>query len=164
MSTGPPCPAQLQPRGIQLRLPRPHWILLAAAVLGGAYAGGHWHFFRAGPTYEIGGVNYALDIERAVVRARRQDRLLLLYFTGVNCVNARKMQRDVLRAPTVVRRLDQFACAALFTDRVPFLDEKAGQKQGDDNCKLQERLLGEVALPAFAVVDPEFDPDRPSDR
>lgn len=152
-----------EPRRFSIPLPRPFWIFLAAVVMGTAYAAGFWIFFWPGPTFEIGGVKYSLDVERAITRARLNKMPVLLYFTGVNCVNSRKMERGALRAPPVVDRLRQFTCAAAFVDQVPYFDATLGKRLAEDNLKLEERLLEDVALPAFVVIRPDFDLAGPSD-
>jgi hypothetical protein len=157
-------PVPDEPRRVSIRLPRPLWIGLVATVVALGYAGVYWWVFRPGPTFEIGGIKYALDIERALVRARFQNKPVLLFFSAVNSEGCRRMEQGVLRRPSTGRRLDQFVCAAAFVDQVPFVDAKVGKEMGDRNSKLEEDLLEDVALPSFAVVRPDFDAASPSDR
>jgi hypothetical protein len=154
----------LEPHRFSIRLPRPLWIGLAAALFGLGYAGVYWQFFRVGPNHEIGGIKYSLDIERALVRAKFQNKPVLLFFSAINSEWCRRMEHSILRTAATSGRLDKFVCAAVFVDQVPYVYAKSGKERGDRNSKLQEQLLADVALPAFAVVGPDFDAASPSDR
>jgi hypothetical protein len=70
----------------------------------------------------------------------------------------------VLRAPAVVARLRQFECAVLFMDIIPGVDRAEVDRLVSQNGKLLEEWLGDITLPPFAVVYPDFevtdDPER----
>jgi len=113
------------------------------------------------------GIKYWLDYRRALAIAKSSKKPVLLYFTGVNDVNAVHIHIKVLRAPAVVARLRQFDCAVSFVDAIPspYTDRAEANRMVEQNGKLVEELLGEVSVPGFAVVQPEFDnPAHPEAR
>lgn len=141
--------------------PRVLGIGLAAVVVAAAYAGLCWHNFRTGPYLENEGVKYFLDYKRASAHAKVWDKPVFVYFTGVNCVNARRMEKSVLRAPAVVERLRKFICVESFVDIVPasvVADRMDTDRILAQNVKLQEEAFGDGSLPSFVVVPHDFDP------
>jgi|GEM_PF-5945708 len=156
-ATSPPLPKRCR---FSIRLPRPLWIGLATAVITTAYAGLYWHNFRTGPCLEHEGVKYYLDYERAFAHAKGWDKPVLVYFSGVTSVNSRRMEKGVLRAPAVVERLRKFICVESFVDNVPasaVADRMFADRILVQNVNLQESL-GDVSLPLFTIVPPDFDP------
>jgi hypothetical protein len=155
-------------RCLSIRLPRPLWFGLAALVIAAAYAGLYWHNLRTGPCVAHGrtGIKYFLDSERAFAHAKIWNKPVFVYFTGVNCVNARRMERGVLRAPAVVERLQKFICFESFVDSVPLsvvADRKEADRLLSQNIKLYESF-GDVSLPSFVVLPHDFDPTRDAGR
>src|SRR5579872_1760308 len=95
-----------EPHRFSIGLPRTLRIGLAAVVVATAYAGLYCYNVRTGPYLQVGGgVKYFLDYQRAFAHAKIWDKPVFVYFTGVNCVNARRMEKSVLRAPAVIERL-----------------------------------------------------------
>ena len=170
-------------RGVALmrRLSSWGWVLavalLAAAILGLRYVdrwaadaaarngrasvnskdfapiGSYECFLPTEETYECGGVQYALDFERAFVRATSLSKPVLIYFCGYSSANDRFMDHGVLRESEVTRRLHEFECVAAFITDNPFTS-KSDQERLERNMKLQDALAGEVSLPMFVVVMP----------
>ncbi len=98
-------------------------------------------------------LDYALEFEKAIAAAEKSDRPMFVDFTGVNCVNCRKMERSVLVDEAVLMRLDKLVRAQLYTDVVPGIrDESLGVRLRSMNRELQSDLLGDVTLPFYAVV------------
>ena len=98
-------------------------------------------------------LDYALEFERATAAAEREQRPIFIDFTGVNCVNCRKMERSVLVDEAVLQRLDQLVRAQLYTDFVPGIrDKEFAKKLILQNQDLQTSLVGDVTLPFYAVI------------
>jgi len=127
-------------------------------------AGAYWYFFRTGPVFEIGETRFLLDVDRAVARAKLLNKPVLLYFCASGFEGSRWFESGVLRTPAISDRLEGFECAAAFVDQVPFIDAKNGKEMAERNGKLQEDILQDVSLPAFAVVRPDFDHLHPLER
>lgn len=108
-----------------------------------------------GPTIEHHGIQFALDLERARPVAQRQQRPLLLDFTGVNCVNCRLMEQKMGRSENK-ERMQQFVNVQLYADRVPTITNPVLEAEiKDRNLHLQTNWFGNVALPSYAVVSPD---------
>jgi len=57
------------------------------------------------------------DYEEALVASRKLQKPLMLDFTGINCVNCRKMESKVWSNPEVMKRLkEDFVIASLYCD------------------------------------------------
>jgi len=98
-------------------------------------------------------MDYALEFERATAAAEKEQRPIFIDFTGVNCVNCRKMERSVLVDEAVLQRLDQLVRAQLYTDLVPGIRDKAfAEKLITQNQDLQASLVGDFTLPFYAVI------------
>lgn len=114
------------------------------------FKGGNEQF---GPALEHGGVKYALDFEKAVDYAAKNNKPLLLDFTGVNCVNCRKMEAGPLSQPAVTARLKNFVCVQVYADRVPHIADQAERRRLlAKNHVLQSTWFGELTLPSYAVI------------
>ncbi|MBC7965618.1 MAG: thioredoxin family protein [Fuerstia sp.] len=98
-------------------------------------------------------MDYALEFEKATAAAEKEQRPIFIDFTGVNCVNCRKMERSVLIDEAVLERLDQLVRAQLYTDFVPGIrDKEFAEKLIVQNQDLQASLVGDVTLPFYAVI------------
>lgn len=98
-------------------------------------------------------VDFALEFERAVSKASRDQQPLFVDFTGVNCVNCRQMERTVLLEQPVVAAMLKMVRAQLYTDEVPGIrDAEMREKLKLLNQELQAELTGSSALPSYAVV------------
>jgi hypothetical protein len=103
------------------------------------------------------GIKYSLDYQRALADAKLSNRPVFLYFTTVNDANARRIHINVMRAPAVIARLRRFECAVLFVDMIPWVDPTVADRLVAQNRRFLEELIGDIQVPAFAVVHPEFD-------
>ena len=146
-------------RHSSFRLPSPFWIFLTTVVLAAGYGGFYWRYLRTGPTYEFErtGITFRLDYERAVAQAKLWNKPVFVYFTGVNSVNTRMMEKGVLCTPAITERLKKFVCTAVFVDSVPIINRFDANRLAAQNRKLQEEWFGDVSIPAFAVIPADFD-------
>ncbi len=97
---------------------------------------------------------YALDFKQAWIYAKENNLPLFLDFTGVNCVNCRKMENTVMQQPETRKRLEKFVRVQIFTDFVPIKDDpekRASLKK--QNLVLQE-AFGDPVLPGYTVINP----------
>ncbi|MGQ0637467.1 MAG: cytochrome c biogenesis protein CcdA [Planctomycetaceae bacterium] len=108
-----------------------------------------------GPYLEHGKLKYALDFERAMEFAVKENKPLFLDFTGVNCTNCRYMEKGPMSQPDVEERLKRFVRVQLFTDTVPISDTAEAKRLYDFNLKLQESWFGDVTLPSYVVIPPD---------
>ena len=87
------------------------------------------------------------DIERAFARADQEGKPVFIDFTGYTCTNCREMEANVFPRPPVRSRLqNDFVRLRLYTD-----DAQKGPALQD----FQMNLTGTVALPTYAIVEPQ---------
>ena len=98
-------------------------------------------------------MDYALEFNREMATAEKEQRAMFIDFTGVNCVNCRKMERSVLVDEAVLQRLTQLVRAQLYTDIIPGVSDKEfAETLIVQNQELQVALLNSSALPLYAIV------------
>jgi len=136
----------------------PRWVTVAGALaltiwLGTGLAGqrlGELEAFL--PPGELGGgeggelawiVN---DYERALTQSSKENRPILIDFTGYTCTNCRWMEANMFTRPEVSRELARYIRLRLYTDG-----------RGEEYLRfqnLQRDSFGTVALPYYAVIAP----------
>ena len=98
-------------------------------------------------------LDYALEFEKATAAAEKEQRPMFIDFTGVNCINCRKMERSVLVNEDVLERLNRLVRAQLYTDLVPGIkDQGFAEQLLLQNQELQDQLCKSSALPLYAIV------------
>ncbi len=65
------------------------------------------------------GVVWGMSYDEALEVAKASNKPVLIDFTGVNCVNCRKMEQTVLNRKEIVGLLSEFVTVQLYTDYVP---------------------------------------------
>ena len=85
------------------------------------------------------------DYDAALNVARKSGKLVFVDFTGYTCTNCRWMEANIFSRPDVGEQLGQFVLARLYTDGEGEIYER--------QQAFQEKTLGTVALPLYAVVD-----------
>jgi thiol:disulfide interchange protein DsbD len=107
------------------------------------------------------------DYKEALEIARKLKKPLMLDFTGINCVNCRKMETQVWSDPEVMKLLkEEFVIASLFVDvhdatvMLPvteqFYSEDLGKQVetlGDLNTHLQVSRFGSNSQPNYFFLD-----------
>lgn len=90
-------------------------------------------------------LSFLTDYAAALAQAKRENKPLFVDFTGVTCTNCRWNEINVFPRPEVKSQLANYVRVQLYTDR-----------PGDAaNQKLQLNKFGDVALPLYAVVNPQ---------
>ncbi len=114
----------------------------------------------------LGLVTY-FDYEEAVAAAKKLKKPIMLDFTGINCVNCRKMESQVWSKPEVAELLkNDFIVASLYCDydkrELPESEQyysKALQSQvvtvGDRNEDLQASKFNSNSQPFYFYIDEE---------
>jgi thiol:disulfide interchange protein DsbD len=86
------------------------------------------------------------DYEGALAQAAKENRPVLIDFTGYTCTNCRWMEANMFTKPEVSRELARYIRVRLYTDG-----------RGEEYLRfqnLQRDTFGTVALPYYAVVAP----------
>ena len=88
---------------------------------------------------------FLTDYKAALAQAKAENKLLFVDFTGVTCTNCRWNEINVFPRSEVKSQLANYVRVQLYTDR-----------PGDAaNQQLQLTKFGDVALPLYAVVNPQ---------
>lgn len=105
------------------------------------------------------------DYEEALAAARKAKKPLMLDFTGINCINCRKMEAQVWSDPEVMKRLkEDFVIASLYTDvqnvYLPEAEEFDSKELdehvntvGEKFSHLQVSRYGVLAQPFYVFLD-----------
>ena len=90
------------------------------------------------------------DYDAALATAAKEQRLVLIDFTGYTCTNCRWMEANMFPRPEIRAELERFVRVRLYTDGEGELYEKHQQ--------FQATTFGTVALPLYAVMSVEGRP------
>ena len=90
------------------------------------------------------------DYDTALATAAKEQRLLLIDFTGYTCTNCRWMEANMFPRPEVRAELERFVRVRLYTDG-------EGEKY-EKHQQFQATTFGTVALPLYVVMSPEGRP------
>jgi len=86
------------------------------------------------------------DLEGALVRAKAENKLVFVNFTGVACTNCHWMKANMFTKPEVREAMEKFVLVELYTDELD--DPKSQEFQ-----KMQENLFQTVGIPYYAVFN-----------
>ena len=107
------------------------------------------------------------DFDEALAAARRENKLILIDFTGFGCVNCRKMEAAVWTDPQVADMLmNDYILVSLYVDDKTPLPENIEVEDGQGGTRtlrtvgakwsdLQRRRFGTNAQPYYVIVDSE---------
>lgn len=110
-----------------------------------------------GPSLKHHDLEFALYLDKALPVAQKQNRPLLLDFTGVNCANCRDMELKMAQ-PAWKERIAKFVGVQLYVDvpQIPTIhDRTEGEKLRAANEALELEMLKEVTMPSYVVVAPD---------
>lgn len=86
------------------------------------------------------------DLEGAFAKAKAENKLVFVNFTGVACTNCHWMKANMFPKPEVREAMEKFVLVELYTDELD--DPKSVAFQ-----KMQERLFQTVGIPYYAVFN-----------
>lgn len=112
------------------------------------------------------GIEPLRDYEEAIQLAKKQNKPLLIDFTGWACVNCRRMEENVWTDPTVNQLMrDEFVIVSLYVDerkklpasqQLTFTTKSGGSKRiitvGDKWATFQSENFDAVAQPQYALI------------
>ncbi len=117
-------------------------------------------------THDLKGLKVYLYLEDALEEAKKQNKPVMIDFTGWACVNCRKMEENVWTLPAINNLLnDKYIIASLYVDEqielpqqeqfaTPFLDNKWAKTVGDKWFDLSLRHFKSATQPFYALIDP----------
>jgi thiol:disulfide interchange protein DsbD len=83
----------------------------------------------------------------ALEEARRQNKLVLVAFTGYACTNCHWMKANMFTRPEIAAVMKNFVLLELYTDGTDPASEQ--------NQKLEESRFSTVAIPYYAILNPD---------
>ena len=85
--------------------------------------------------------------KEALAQARAENKLVFINFTGYACTNCHWMKANMFPRPEITGLLKDFVLVDLYTDGTDAASEQ--------NQQLEEKRFGTVAIPFYAIVDPD---------
>lgn len=85
------------------------------------------------------------DLEKALAKAKAENKRVFIDFTGYTCTNCRWMEANVFPKKEVEEEMSKFVLARLYTDD--------GTENNNKQQEYQETTFQTVALPFYAVLD-----------
>jgi thiol:disulfide interchange protein DsbD len=85
--------------------------------------------------------------KEALAQARAENKLVFINFTGYACTNCHWMKANMFPRPEISGLLKDFVLVDLYTDGT--------DAPSEENQQLEEKRFGTVAIPFYAIVDPD---------
>jgi thiol:disulfide interchange protein len=85
--------------------------------------------------------------KEALAKARSENKLVFINFTGYACTNCHWMKANMFPKPEITGLLKDFVLVDLYTDGT--------DSESEQNQQLEEKRFGTVAIPFYAIVDPD---------
>jgi thiol:disulfide interchange protein DsbD len=87
------------------------------------------------------------DLKGALAKARAEGKLVFVNFTGYACTNCHWMKANMFTRGDIREAMSKFVLVELYTDGTDAMSE--------ENQKLQESKFQTVAIPFYAILDPD---------
>ncbi len=99
------------------------------------------------------------DYEQAWAQAVKENKLIFIDFTGVQCTNCRDNEYRVFPRPEVRRELEKYVRVQMYNDSVPTkgLSREEAHQQALRNRELQDATFGDISTPLYVVFKPGKD-------
>ena len=85
--------------------------------------------------------------KEALDQARAENKLVLVTFTGYACTNCHWMKANMFPRPEIADAASKLVLVELYTDGT--------DKESEENQKLQDEKFSTVAIPYYAILDPD---------
>jgi thiol:disulfide interchange protein DsbD len=85
--------------------------------------------------------------KEALDKARAENKLVLVTFTGYACTNCHWMKANMFPRPQIAEAARKLVLVELYTDGT--------DKESEENQKLQDEKFSTVAIPYYAILDPD---------
>ena len=85
--------------------------------------------------------------QEALNQARAENKLVLVTFTGYACTNCHWMKANMFPRPEIADATKKLVLVELYTDGT--------DKESEENQKLQDEKFSTVAIPYYAILDPD---------
>ena len=85
------------------------------------------------------------DLDKALAKAKTENKRVFVDFTGYTCTNCRWMEANVFVKKEVEAEMGKFILARLYTDD--------GSVNNERQQQFQEKTFSTVALPFYAILE-----------
>ncbi len=85
------------------------------------------------------------DLEKALAKAKSENKRVFIDFTGYTCTNCRWMEANVFVKKEVEAEMSKFVLARLYTDD--------GSENNEKQQQFQEKTFATVALPFYTILE-----------
>ena len=115
-------------------------------------------FLLPEPTSGSAELPWGADLPDAIDKARTEQKLVFVDFTGVTCSNCKANERDAF--PKVRKLLDKYVLVQMYTDDVPAgfyvtpPSLAARSAEGKRNLQFQSEAFKNTQLPLYAIFEP----------
>jgi thiol:disulfide interchange protein DsbD len=99
------------------------------------------------------------DYQTAWEQAVKEDKLIFIDFTGVNCTNCRDNENRVFTQARVREELEKYVRVQLYNDSVPKegLSPAQAKAEAQRNLALQSATFGDASTPLYVIFRPAKD-------
>ncbi len=92
------------------------------------------------------------DLEQALARAEKENKLVFIDFTGQTCQNCKINERSIFPRPDIRELLSQYVLLRLYCDTVP--PGFAPNTNGPDNQRFRDEAFKSAQLPLYVIIKP----------
>jgi thiol:disulfide interchange protein len=85
------------------------------------------------------------QFQEAKERAKQENKLVLVTFTGYACTNCHWMKANMFPRPEIAEAVKDMVLVELYTDGT--------DKASEENQKLEDQTFSTVAIPLYAIFD-----------
>ena len=103
--------------------------------------------FSGGGGAEDGPVWMKNQYKEALAKARAENKLVFINFTGNACTNCHWMKANMFPRPEIAPLLKDFVLVDLYTDGTDAASE--------ENAKMEEQRYNTVSIPFYVILDPD---------
>jgi len=89
------------------------------------------------------------DIDKAIEKAKSENKLIFIDFTGYSCVNCRLMEERIFPREEVKKEMSNYVLLKLYTDDLDNMDRSMAYQE------FQTQLVGAISLPYYVIMTPE---------
>lgn len=95
----------------------------------------------------VANAGFKNDLDGALAKARQDNKLVLVNFTGYACTNCHWMKANMFTRPEIQAALQNLVIVDLYTDGT--------DAESDKNQKLEDQKFGTASIPFYAILDPD---------
>lgn len=104
---------------------------------------------------KAGELVWVRTLEEGKALAQKENRRVLIDFTGHTCVNCRDVEVNVFTKGPVQEQLGKFSLVRLYVDPGKMDGIVTSQELADKNYDYEDKAFGELSQPIYGVIEPD---------